>query len=227
MESQYITSATRAGQFPALNSPEVAFVGRSNCGKSSLLNALLERRQLARASSTPGRTQMAHFFRIHRGRDIAEVVFTDLPGYGFSAASRNITRSWAGLLEDYIERDNLCALLFLADCRRELSESELTYLGNLPQHLAVMIVLTKADKIPRGQYELRRRQVSAQLTGAGVRHLDPYIVSTSQPKSLEQLRNAIWSWCDSSSANLAPEIAKFLGQPPALPGITAEPKRVH
>src|SRR5688500_8058281 len=117
MNTFYITSAQKAEQLPDLGGiPEIAFVGRSNCGKSSLLNVLLSHSGLARESKVPGRTQMVNFFKCEKG-DRA-LILADLPGYGFSATGREVRSHWQALLEAYVARPSIQSFLFLIDARR-------------------------------------------------------------------------------------------------------------
>ena len=126
MDSNYIISATKAQQFPEQDLPEFTFVGKSNCGKSSLLNALFQRKNLARTSSTPGRTQMINFFSLKLSLE-KSFVFADLPGYGFSKTARSVKASWNKLISTYLETRKISKLLFLFDARRNIEDYEIAY----------------------------------------------------------------------------------------------------
>ncbi|MFP6639175.1 MAG: ribosome biogenesis GTP-binding protein YihA/YsxC, partial [Myxococcota bacterium] len=121
--AEWLMSCPRVSLFPDSERSEVAFLGRSNVGKSSLLNGLVQRKQLAKTSSTPGKTRMIHFFEVDTDR--AELTFVDLPGYGWARVSRRERESWQGLVEGYLaQRSQLCAAILLQDVRRDLSEDE-------------------------------------------------------------------------------------------------------
>ena len=121
--AEMLTAAASAGQFPAAGAPEVAFLGRSNVGKSSLLNRLVGRRRLARTSSTPGKTRLLCWYRVERTS--GELWFVDLPGYGYAKVSRRERESWRGLVEAYLGgRPSLRVAVLLQDLRRDASEDE-------------------------------------------------------------------------------------------------------
>ena len=147
-EAHFIKSASAARQFVPDTGAEVAVAGRSNSGKSSAINVIVNRRQFARTSKTPGRTQLINFFSL---RDRQRLI--DLPGYGFARVSENRRDHWRNLIADYFEtRQSLRGLFLIVDIRRRLTEfdrqmlafSELTW---LPTH----VLLTKTDKLKRGQ----------------------------------------------------------------------------
>ena len=144
----FLTSANKASQFVQDSGSEVAFAGRSNAGKSSAINAIVNRRQFARTSKTPGRTQLVNFFSLS---DDCRLV--DLPGYGFAKVSESMRSHWGELLTDYFRsRESLAGLILVVDVRRELTDFDWQMMGfaedvGLPVH----ILLTKADKLKRGQ----------------------------------------------------------------------------
>ena len=149
-----VESAGRLDQFPHGERPEVAFAGRSNVGKSSLINRLLGRRGLARTSSTPGRTRTINFYLVNEA-----VLFADLPGYGYAKVSRSLQEDWWALVEGYLtHRVPLRGVVHLVDARHPPTDRD----QGLQDFLVAVgapsvIVLTKADKVPRGQ----RRAVQA------------------------------------------------------------------
>lgn len=147
-EARFLKSANAPDQFVADEGAEVAVAGRSNSGKSSAINVIVNRRQFARTSKTPGRTQLVNFFELAGGRRLV-----DLPGYGFARVSAALRRHWGELLTGYFEsRKSLNGLIIVADIRRRLSDYDEQMIGfadsvGVPVH----ILLTKADKLKRGQ----------------------------------------------------------------------------
>ncbi len=147
-EAQFIKSANAATQFVADTGAEVAVAGRSNSGKSSAINVIVNRRQFARTSKTPGRTQLVNFFSLHDDRRLV-----DLPGYGFARVSDQKRDHWRNLIVDYFEsRQSLRGLFMIVDIRRQLTEFDRQMLSfaeliALPTH----VLLTKSDKLKRGQ----------------------------------------------------------------------------
>lgn len=144
----FIKSANHRRQFPEDAGVEVAVAGRSNAGKSSAINVLVNRRQFARTSKTPGRTQMVNFFSLREGQRLV-----DLPGYGFAQVSERVRQHWGGLLSDYFQaRRSLRGLLLIVDIRRALTDYDrqmMAFAGDVG--LPIHILLTKADKLGRGQ----------------------------------------------------------------------------
>ena len=147
-EARFIKSANRRDQFPPDDGVEVAVAGRSNAGKSSAINVIVNRRQFARTSKTPGRTQLVNFFSLREGQRLV-----DLPGYGFAQVAEKMRRHWGDLLTDYFRsRHSLRGLLLIVDIRRRLTDYDRQMMVfaedvGLPVH----ILLTKADKLKRGQ----------------------------------------------------------------------------
>ena len=144
----FIKSANAPSQFVADDGAEVAFAGRSNAGKSTAINVIVNRRQFARTSKTPGRTQLVNFFLLREGARIV-----DLPGYGFAKVSEKMRAHWADLMADYFEsRASLRGMFLIVDIRRRLTDFDHQMLAfadsvGLPVH----VLLTKADKLKRGQ----------------------------------------------------------------------------
>lgn len=154
-EAHFVLGAARARDFPPPSLPEVAFAGRSNVGKSSLLNRILGRRALARVSKTPGRTQQINFFAVG-----TNVQFVDLPGYGFARVPLHVKEQWRGLVEEYLTgREMLRAVVVIIDARRGIEADDAALLDFLDAHgISALLVATKMDK-------LKRSQRAASLTG--------------------------------------------------------------
>ena len=153
--AEFVVSAMHEGQFPGDGLPEVAFLGRSNVGKSTLINTLLGRRRLVRTSSTPGCTRTLNFFLINQ-----RWYFVDLPGFGYAAVSKRLQSQWGRLAMQYLEeRPILAAVVFLQDGRRLPGAEELFLWEHLRARGRMIIpVLTKADKLKQGE---RTRQLQA------------------------------------------------------------------
>ncbi len=167
--AEFLKTATRRGEWPADRVPEIAFVGRSNVGKSSMLNALARREGLARVSSTPGRTQALQFFRILRQESPAArpraLRFCDLPGYGFAKVAKAERDRWAAMIEEYLrEREDLVAVVLIVDARHEPPESDREALAFLAAHgRRVLVAATKIDKLPKARRFGATRTVAAGL----------------------------------------------------------------
>jgi GTP-binding protein len=165
--AEFIISAHRADQCPPGEIPEAAFLGRSNVGKSSLINTLLGRKKLVRTSSKPGRTRALNFFLINR-----RWYFVDLPGFGYAAVARDLKASWGPLVLDYLaRRESLGAVVFLQDSRRVPGPEEQFLWEFLRERgRRVIPVLTKADKLKAGA---RRRQLQLFTEALTVLDVDP------------------------------------------------------
>jgi GTP-binding protein len=156
----FIKSAARPADFPADTGREVAFVGRSNSGKSTAVNLVTGARKLARVSKTPGRTQLLNFFAFGEDRRLV-----DLPGYGFARVAPDVQARWRRSLEVYLaERESLVGLVVTMDIRRGLTLLDETLLRWLePRELPVAVLLTKADKLSRGAGLEQQRKLAALL----------------------------------------------------------------
>ncbi len=159
-EALFLTSANAVGQFVPDAGVEVAVAGRSNAGKSSAINVIVNRRQFARTSKTPGRTRLLNFFSLRDGERLV-----DLPGYGFARVSDKKRRHWGELLSEYFQvRNSLRGLILVVDIRRQLTDYdramiEFAELVQLPIH----ILLTKSDKLKRGQVAKAVLEVKKEL----------------------------------------------------------------
>lgn len=164
-QAGFATAATDASHLPNLPFPEVAFAGRSNVGKSSLLNRLVNRRNLARVSKTPGRTQQINFFVVDE-----RVVFVDLPGYGFARVPADVQQAWKALVEGYLSaRRGLLAVCVLVDVRRGVEPDDarlLEYLRALG--ISAFVAITKVDKLARGPRLQRCREIARSLSGVPI-----------------------------------------------------------
>lgn len=192
MNTSYITSAQKANQLPQFEWGEVAFIGRSNCGKSSLLNTLLERKNLARSSSTPGRTQMINFFMVSRQKEQA-LVFADLPGYGFNVASKEVRKHWNDLMGAYVERQSILEFICLLDCRRSPDDFELDYWKFLGEKVPIILVLTKVDKVSQKDCATKIKKITEQLEANGIAFKGVYSVSNLKKTGVKKLKETIYA----------------------------------
>jgi len=165
LRAEFVASAAAPSQFPAAGLPEIAFAGRSNVGKSSLLNALLGGARLARVSRTPGRTRLLNFFRVvTSGRQGAAFMFVDLPGYGYAEAAKAVQEQWGPMIEEYLAaRPPLRGVVLLTDVRRGEQEEISLARWVEGQGLGLVAVATKIDKLPRGQRVQGLRDLEALL----------------------------------------------------------------
>jgi GTP-binding protein len=180
---EFVTSAVRASQFPATDLPEFAFAGRSNVGKSSLINTLVNRKKLVKTSSTPGKTRLINFFRVNDA-----LMFVDLPGYGYARVPEAERRSWQPMIEGYLAvRENLQAVIVILDMRRTPGAEEIQLLEWLEQRgLTAILVITKSDKLSKTARK-KQIQIIADTLSA-----DPEELLVFSSKS-RQGWDALWS----------------------------------
>ena len=159
MHVEFLISAFNKTQYPSPDRPEIAFAGRSNVGKSSLINTLVRRKNLARTSSKPGRTQSINFFRV---KD--QLYLVDLPGYGYAKVPLNVKTSWRAMVETYLRtRSNLKAVVVILDIRRDLTPGDNQLLNWLRHyHVNAILVLTKVDKVSRQEARKRAQIITGQ-----------------------------------------------------------------
>ena len=160
LSAEFVVSAAAPEQFPPDNKPQIAFAGRSNVGKSSIINTLLHRKKLVKTSVTPGKTQLSNFFVINEW-----FYLVDLPGYGFARVPRAVIDTWAPMIEGYLKGSpGLRAVVVLLDARREPDERDMRLIDWLQQYnIPAIYVLTKADKLNRREAESAQREIHARL----------------------------------------------------------------
>ena len=164
--SRFLTSAVDAARFPEMNLPEVAFLGRSNVGKSSVINSLLEAK-IAKTSSTPGRTRAINFFEVRwAGKPQPELIFTDLPGYGYAKISREVSEQWPGFIEPYLRtRSSLALCVALVDVNVPVQERDkqlLDFLRSIEREF--LVVATKSDRLSGNQLHNALRNLQQDIS---------------------------------------------------------------
>lgn len=176
MEVQFIKSATHKDDYPKLQLPRIAFAGRSNVGKSSLINSLLGRKGLARTSATPGRTQLINFFNVD-----ARWVFVDLPGYGWAKVPVRIREQWGPMIEEFLrEEEELKLTVMIVDARREATELDLMMKQWLDEfEIPCQIVATKSDKLSSNQLQGALSRIEKGFNC----HVVPYSAATGVGKN--------------------------------------------
>ena len=192
--SSFVKSVVSLKSLPDQNSNEVAFFGRSNVGKSSLINAITKKKNLARYSKTPGRTKELNFFKIENNN--GNLFFVDLPGYGYAKVSKKEQRDWKKLILNYfIERRNLRTVFLLIDVRRNLSLEDKKIMNFFDKlGLGWSLVLTKIDKLSKA--ELEKKLIEFNLTLKSRIAAFPYLFNTSSKKKtgLNELRAYIYTF---------------------------------
>ena len=187
-KAEFTVSVAKLTTLPPENNGEVAFLGRSNVGKSSVINALVQRRALAKVSKTPGRTQLLNFFALEDDRYLV-----DLPGYGFAKVNAQVKRRWQETLEGYLsERQSLRGLVLIMDIRHPLKDNDLQLIQWTQQsQLPVHILLNKADKLSRGAAMKQLQQVSKVLKGA---NFTIQLFSVLKKQGIEELTEQLDRW---------------------------------
>lgn len=180
--AEFVTSAVKKSQHPPAHLPEIAFAGRSNVGKSSLINTLVNRRRLVKTSSTPGRTQLINFFDINKS-----LTFVDLPGYGYAKVPAAVKKKWGPMIETYLStRATLKGVVIIMDIRRLPREEELNLIDWLAHFsIAGIAVLTKTDKLSKTKV---LKQQAAICRALAVEKRDTILFSAKTRRG----RDAVW-----------------------------------
>jgi len=187
-ECRFVAGTATLDRLPPEALPEVAFAGRSNVGKSSLINALTGRNTLARTSVTPGRTQQINFFDLG-GR----LMLVDLPGYGYAQAPKHLVKQWTGLVNDYLRgRPGLRRVCILIDSRHGLKDVDREAMAMLDTAAVVyQVVLTKADKIKAAELERVRAAVAGAIARRPAAHPEIAVTSSREGTGIPELRAAL------------------------------------
>ncbi len=157
LSAEFIKSATKPSEYPLGKMPEIAIAGKSNVGKSSLINTLVNRRHLAKTSSSPGRTQTINFFQVN-----GQISLVDLPGYGYAKAPVETRKAWKPMVESYLQtREDIRLVIVIIDARRGAATEDLALLDWLDYHrLPALIVLTKTDKLSQIEKAKQKKMLS-------------------------------------------------------------------
>ena len=176
INTKFIKSASKKDEFIVDNLPQVAIVGRSNVGKSSLINLLTNNSKMAKTSSMPGRTRLVNYFNVNN-----EMYLVDLPGYGFAKASKNLTSAWDTVMNDYFtDNEKLKLVLVLIDSRILPTELDMQMMDYLAEHeIPALIIITKTDKLNRSEINLNKDKISKML-----RYNKDLIIATSTLKKV-------------------------------------------
>lgn len=187
-KAEIVISAVKPEQYPNDRLPEIALAGRSNVGKSSFINKLINRKALARTSGKPGKTQTLNFYRINDA-----MYFVDVPGYGFAKVSKSEREAWGRMIETYLlQRDTLRTVALIVDLRHPPSKDDVAMYEFLKHNdLPVMIVATKADKIPKGKWQKHLKIVKETL---GANPNDPILLFSSETA---EGKEKVWSQIES------------------------------
>jgi GTP-binding protein len=195
--AEFVTSAVKPAQYPPALLPEIAFAGRSNVGKSSLINTLVNRKRLVKTSSTPGRTQLINFFDINR-----QMGFVDLPGYGYAKVPVSIRKKWGPMIETYLSgRESLRGVVVIMDIRRIPRQEEINLIDWLAHYsIAGIWVLTKTDKLAKNKLAKQHHLIAQTLE----RDKDDFILfSAKTRRGRDPLWNAILSVLEINDSSFA------------------------
>ncbi len=176
INAKFIKSAEKKSDFILDNLPQIAVVGRSNVGKSSLINLLTNNKKMAKTSSTPGRTRLVNYFNIDN-----KFYIVDLPGYGYAKASKNMTNAWDNVMNDYfVDNDNLKLVFVLLDCRHNPSVLDIQMVNYLAENeIPSILILTKVDKLSKSELNKNIANISNLL-----RYNKNMIIPTSSEKKI-------------------------------------------
>jgi len=194
--ARFLTTAAQLHQLPAIEVPEIAFVGRSNAGKSTAINTLANRTRLAYVSKTPGRTQHINFFDLGHERFLV-----DLPGYGYAEVPEAVRAHWVELLGRYLgERSSLIGLLLIMDARHPLKDLDRRMLDYFtPTGRPVHILLSKADKLSRQEQATTLRKVKAELAQYGDT-VSVQLFSSLKKQGMDTVEQVVQTWFDAVDA---------------------------
>ena len=191
--AKFLTTAPQLHFLPPLDVPEIAFVGRSNAGKSTCINTLTQQKQLAFASKKPGRTQHINLFSLGK-QGVTDAILTDLPGYGYAAVPKSDKIRWQQVMANYlVTRENLKAIVLMCDPRHGLTELDEILLDiirpRVEEGLKFLVVLTKADKLTRVEQAKALSIMKLQAGGGEVR-----LFSATKRQGIDEVATLLWQW---------------------------------
>lgn len=215
--ARFLTTAAQLHHLPPIDVPEIAFVGRSNAGKSTCINTLTQQKQLAFASKKPGRTQHINLFALGK-QGVTDAVLADLPGYGYAAVSRTDKQRWQQVMVNYlVSRTSLTGIVLLCDPRLGLTELDDALLEvvrpRVEEGLKFLILLTKADKLTRAEQAKVLSITRLQAGGGEVK-----MFSALKKQGVDDVAQLLWQWSHPVSPSAAPAEDSEQNQPPALDG---------
>ena len=218
--ARFLTTAAQLHHLPPIDVPEIAFVGRSNAGKSTCINTLTQQKQLAFASKKPGRTQHINLFSLGK-QGVTDAVLADLPGYGYAAVSRSDKVRWQQVMVNYlVSRTSLTGIVLLCDPRLGLTELDEALLEvvrpRVEEGLKFLIVLTKADKLTRAE-QAKVLSITRLHAGGG----EEKMFSALKKQGVDDVAQLLWQWAHPVRPAAEPEAADA-GAPPA--GADAAPE---
>lgn len=197
--AKFLTSAPQLVHLPPLQVPEIAFVGRSNAGKSTCINVLAQQKRLAFASKTPGRTQHINLFSLGK-QGVTDAVLADLPGYGYAAVPKEAKYRWQQVMANYLAtRENLVGIVLLCDPRLGLTELDEILLDvirpRVAEGLKLLVVLTKSDKLNRAEASKVLSITQLQAGGGEVK-----LFSALKKKGVDEVGLLLWQWAHSAGS---------------------------
>ena len=200
--AKFLTTAPQLHFLPSLDLPEIAFVGRSNAGKSTCINTLTQQKQLAFASKKPGRTQHINLFSLGKG-GVHDAILTDLPGYGYAAVPKQDKIRWQQVMANYlVTRENLKAIVLMCVPRHGLTELDEVLLDvirpRVEEGLKFLVVLTKADKLTRVEQNKALQIMRLQAGGGEVR-----LFSATKRQGIDEVATLLWQWAHPTDGQLA------------------------
>jgi GTP-binding protein len=204
--ARFLTTASQLRELPATDLPEIAFVGRSNAGKSTAINVLAQQKRLAFASKTPGRTQHINLFELGP-KDAPDALFADLPGYGYAAVARGAKLRWQQVMADYLElRRSLSGVVLMIDSRLGATDLDRQLMGFIAQRVGrgevkLLVLLTKADKLARNEAQAALAAMQALLGEFGTEQADIGVAlfSALKKSGVEDAALALHAWAHPAS----------------------------